>query len=93
MHRKIVATMFRGKQKEKVWVRYYNWMDTAVPRAIQLAMRTGETGDIIEFASVELGFQVGILRLLPKNRTELEISPLVKHSPALMKLVNPNQGD
>lgn len=90
MHRKIIATLFRGKKKEKVWTRYYSWMDTAMPRAVQLALQTGVEGDVIEFASVDLGFQIGILRLMPNNRTELEVSPLVKHSPSLMKLMNPN---
>lgn len=94
MQRKIIACLYRGKKKELVWTRYYSWMDTAMPRAVQLAMQTGTTGDVVEFASTELGFQIGILRLMPKNKVELEISPLVKNSPSLMKLVNPlNKAD
>ncbi len=87
MNRKIMASLFRGKKKEKVWTRYYSWMDTAMPRAIQLALRTGEVGDVVEFSSVELGFQIGTLEVCPKNKMRLEYSPSAKASPSLMKLM------
>ena len=92
MSRPISATLYRGKKKEKVWVRYYSWMDTAMPRAVQLALQTGHEGDVVEFASTELGFQIGVLHVLPNNRVELEYSPLVRHSPSLMKLVEVGHG-
>lgn len=87
MNRKIMASLFRGKKKEKVWTRYYNWMDTAMPRAVALALQTGEVGDVVEFSSVELGFQIGTLEVCPKNKMQLEYSPLAKASPSLMKLI------
>lgn len=87
MTRKIMASLFRGKKKEKVWTRYYSWMDTAMPRAVQLALQTGEVGDVVEFSSIDLGFQIGVLHVCPKNKVELSYSPLVKSSPTLMKLV------
>lgn len=87
MQRRISATLYRGKKQEKVWVRYYNWMDTAMPRAVALTLHTGEEGDVVEFASTELGFQIGTLHLFSKNRIELEYSPLVAHSPGLLKLL------
>lgn len=83
-----MASLFRGKKKEKVWTRYYAWMDTAMPRAVALAMHTGEVGDVVEFSSVELGFQIGILHVCPKNKFELSYSPLVRNSPSLLKLVD-----
>lgn len=86
MMRAISATLYRGKKKEKVWVRYYSWMDTAMPRAVQLALQTGQDGDVVEFASQELGFQIGVLHV-GKNRVQLEYSELVKHSPSLMRLL------
>ena len=88
MTRKIMASLFRGKKKEKVWTRYYAWMDTAMPRAVALALQTGEDGDVVEFSSVELGFQIGIMHVCPKNRFELSYSPLVRNSPSLLKLVD-----
>jgi len=87
MQRAISATLYRGKKKEKVWTRYYNWMDTAMPRAVQLAIQTGNDGDVVEFASQELGFQIGVLYVLSKNRVELEYSPLVRSSPSLLRLM------
>lgn len=86
--RRIVATLLRGKKQEVIWVRYYNWMDTAMPRAVQLALCYGAPGDIVEFASTELGFQIGTLRILPKQRFELEYSPLVQSSTSLLKLLS-----
>lgn len=86
--RRIVATLLRGKKQEVIWVRYYNWMDTAMPRAVQLALCYGAPGDVVEFASTELGLQIGILRILPKQRVELEYSPMVRSSEHLLKLLS-----
>lgn len=83
-----MASLFRGKKKEKVWTRYYAWMDTAMPRAVALALQTGQVGDVVEFSSVELGFQIGILHVCPKNKFKLSYSPLVRNSPSLLKLVD-----
>ena len=83
-----MASLFRGKKKEKVWTRYYAWMDTAMPRAVALALNTGEVGDVVEFSSVELGFQIGTLHVCPKNKFELSYSSLVRNSPSLLKLVD-----
>lgn len=87
MIRAISATLYRGKKKEKVWTRYYSWMDTAMPRAVQLAIQTGSEGDVVEFASTELGFQIGVLHVRAHNRVELEYSPLVRSSPTLLRLI------
>lgn len=91
IHRRITATLWRstgpGKERQHVWTRQYGWMDTAVPRAMQLALNYGQPGDVVEFVAKELGFQVGTMRVLPKNRVELEYSPLVNNSPSLLKLV------
>ncbi|MNT95800.1 hypothetical protein D3C72_2377520 [compost metagenome] len=62
-----------------------------MPRALQLALCYGQAGDVVEFASVELGFQIGTLTLLPKQKVELIYSPLVQNSASLLKLLN--QGD
>lgn len=86
MQRAICATLYRGRKKEKVWTRHYSYMDTAMPRAVQLTLQTGQEGDVVEFASQELGFQIGVLHV-GKNRVQLEYSPLVKSSPALMRLL------
>lgn len=85
--RAISATLYRGRNKEKVWTRWYNWMDTAMPRAVALTLQTGVEGDVVEFASTELGFQIGVLHVRSKNRVELEYSPLVSHSPTLLRLL------
>lgn len=85
--RAISATLYRGRSKEKVWTRYYNWMDTAMPRAVALAIQTGVEGDVVEFASTELGFQIGVLHVRANNRVQLEYSPLVHSSPTLLRLL------
>ena len=45
MRRRIMACLYQGKNKKPVWTRYYNWMDTAMPRAVQLALCSGYPGD------------------------------------------------
>lgn len=88
MRRRICATLYRGKKQEKIWVRYYQWMDTAMPRALQLALCYGAPGDVVEFHSTEIGFQIGTINVLPKNKVELNYSPLVKSSDNLLKLLH-----
>lgn len=86
--RRVVATMTRGKSKEVIMVRHYSYFDTAMPRMLQLAISYCNEGDFIEFASTELGHQLGILHIRKNGRFEMEMSPLVKASPSLLKLMN-----
>lgn len=86
--RRVVATMMRGKSKEVILKRHFAYFDTAMPRLMQLAINYGNEGDFVEFYSHELGFQIGILRILKNNRFEIEMSSLVKSSPTLLKLIN-----
>lgn len=88
VRRRVIATMIRGLSKEVVWVRRYSYFDTAMPRALQLAMSYATEGDIIEFASIEFGYQLGILRIKKSGKFEVEMSPLVKASPSLLKLMS-----
>lgn len=87
---RVIATMMRGREKEVLWVRRYAYFDTAMPRAVQLALTYGVEGDIVEFSSTEYGFQLGILRVGRGNRYEMEMNPLVKASPTLLKLMESN---
>lgn len=88
VRRRVVATMRRGQSKDVILVRHFAYFDTAMPRLVQLAMSYGNEGDFVEFFSHELGFQIGILRILKSNRFEMEMSSLVKSSPTLLKLMN-----
>ncbi|MCO6704940.1 hypothetical protein [Streptomyces sp. CHB9.2] len=86
--RRIIATMTRGKSKEIIDVRRYSYLDTAIPRMLQLAISYCNEGDFIEFASIEFGWQLGILHIRKGGRYEIEISELVKSSPSLLKLMS-----
>lgn len=94
MARKIVATLMRstgpGLRRTPIWTRYYSYFDTAMPRAVQLALTYGQEGDVVEFASNEHGFQLGTLHVLSKGRFDLKMSSLVKASPTLLKLMSEN---
>jgi hypothetical protein len=68
-------------------VRHYSYFDTAMPRMLQLAISYCNEGDFIEFASTEFGYQLGVLRINKGNRFDMEMSPLVKASPSLLKLM------
>ena len=86
--RKIVATMMRGRSKEPILVRYFMYFDTAMPRMTQLAISYANEGDFVSFVSADLGIELGILRIKSNNRFEMEMSPIVKSSPSLLKLMS-----
>lgn len=86
--RRVVATMTRGKSKEVIMTRHYNYFDTAMPRMLQMAISYCNEGDFIEFASVEFGHQLGVLHIRRGGKFEMEMSSLVKASPSLLKLMN-----
>jgi hypothetical protein len=85
--RRVVATMYRGKSKDIIMVRTYGYFDTAMPRMLQLAISYCNEGDFIEFSSIEFGHQLGVLHIRKGGRFEMEMSPLVKASPSLLKLM------
>lgn len=86
--RRIIATMTRGCSKEVIMVRRYGYLDTAMPRMLQLAMTYCNEGDFIEFASLDLGFQLGELHIRKGGIFEMKMNPLVKNSPSLLKLMS-----
>jgi len=86
--RRVIATMTRGTSKEVIMVRRYSYFDTAMPRMLQLAISYCNEGDFIEFAGIDLGFQLGILHVRKGGRFDMEMSPLVKSSPSLLKLMS-----
>lgn len=85
--RRVIATMTRGHSKEVILVRQYSYFDTAMPRMLQLAISYCNEGDFVEFTSIELGFQLGVLRIKRGGRFEMDMNPLVKSSPSLLKLM------
>lgn len=85
--RRVVATMTRGKSRDVIMVRHFSYFDTAMPRMLQLAISYCNEGDFIEFASTEIGHQLGVLHIRKGGRFEMEMSPLVKSSPSLLKLM------
>lgn len=93
MSRRIQATLWRATApgastpREQVWTRHYAWIDTAVPRAMALALREGQAGDVVVFHSTELGFEVASLNVLAGHRVELHYSALCRSSPSLMRLM------
>lgn len=91
MKLQIQATLLRStgpkQPREPIWTRHYAWMDTAMPRIVQLVMRDSQPSDVVEFIGKEQGFQIGVLFVNKGNQLSMEWSPLVKTSPGLMKLL------
>lgn len=85
--RRVVAVMYRAKSKDVIMTRHYAYFDTAMPRMLQLAISYCNEGDFIEFSSSEFGHQLGVLHIRKGGRFEMEMSPLVKSSPSLLKLI------
>lgn len=86
--RRVVATMTRGKSKEVILVRRYRYFDTAMPRMVQLAINYCNEGDFITFDSEDFGFQLGVLHIRKGGRFEMDMNPIVKSSPSLLKLMS-----
>jgi len=91
--RNVVATMMKGQTKEVILRRHYAYFDTAMPRMVQMAINYGNEGDIVEFYSFDYGFQIGILRIKKGGKFEMEMSPLVRSSPTLLKLMSESNTD
>ena len=93
--RRVIATLWRstgpGSPRQAIWVRRYSYFDTAMPRAVQVLLSTGVAGDLVSFSSNEFGFELGWLRLQAGGRYEMGVSPLVKSSPSLLKLMSENK--
>lgn len=86
--RRVKAVMMRAQSKDPVMVRTYSYMDTAMPRMLQLAMTYCNEGDFIEFSSIEFGWQLGIMRMRKGGQISVEISDMVRNSPSLLKLMS-----
>ena len=46
----------------------------------------------MEFHADELGFQLGVMRIKSGGKWDIEMSPLAKSSPSLMKLMSSPEG-
>ena len=92
MSRNIIATLWRstgpGRKREPIWTRHYAWLDTAMPRAAQLAMNGGEVGDVVEFHSPLIGeLHVATVRVIKPYQVSVSYSDLVNSSPKLKALL------
>jgi len=88
---RILATMTRGESKKVIIKRRYAYFDTAMPRMLQLAFTYANEGDFIEITSNEFGFHLGTIRVQKGCRFDVEMNPLVKNSPSLLKLMSEDQ--
>lgn len=74
---KWIATFSRpGKREYWLKPRRYTLLSTAIPRAVQLLMLSGQPGDVVELASHDFGFQVMSVKLHANGN--LTITNLVK---------------
>lgn len=96
-NRRVAATLHRRNRPlptvgsapgtDEVWTRRFSYFDTAMPRAVQLLMSSGQTGDTVVFHSIEFGFELGQLHMASGRRIVLSMSELAEASPSLMKLM------
>lgn len=61
--RNIMVRHFTVGRPQNSQVRRYAYIDTAVPRTIQLAMRDGKVGDVYEIAHNVTGLQIGTIKI------------------------------
>lgn len=91
MNRRITATLMRsegpGLERKPVWVRRYNWLDTALPRATALAINYGQPGDAVVLHFSETGFEIAVLTVSARCRIEIAYSALVNSLPKFQALL------
>ena len=65
--RQIRATLHRlqpgTKASAEVWTRYYETVTSALSRGVNLALLTGEPGDVLELSSSNYGYQIATLKI------------------------------
>jgi len=87
--RAIAVTLHRrtGKSTKVIWVRYFNRVTTAIPRGVELALLSGQPGDVLEFTSSNYGYLIATIKLNvgAKGLDSLNIDFAVQHS------CNPNR--
>lgn len=71
--RPILAQLHRGQQT--LWKRHYASLSNAARRAVELAMLSGEPGDVIEFSWAPAGLQIGTAKLSVNGQLVIEWVP------------------
>ncbi len=66
----VLAILHRGPRI--VRARRYSTINTAMRRAVDIAIQTGEPGDVVEFSRVDIGAQIGTVKLHTNNRLTCE---------------------
>ena len=63
--KEIRATLHRssGKSSELLWTRFFNKVTTALSRGVELAVLTGQPGDVLEISSSNFGYLIATVRL------------------------------
>ena len=72
MERPLLAQLHRGDKT--LWKRYYRNFPNAARRATEVALLSGQPGDVVEFSNAETGFQIGTMILHVGGRLELQWS-------------------
>ena len=65
MPRDIVTTLHRGNKPMRS--RHYARIDTAIPRATQLALLEGEPGDVVTIHHAVTGLEIGSMKITLKK--------------------------
>lgn len=74
--RPILATLHRkvngSGATQELWKRHYSRITRAIPRAVEIALLTGQPGDVVEFSSNDFGYQIATVRLSVGGKIDIK---------------------
>jgi hypothetical protein len=76
--RPFIAQLHRKHKRSTLilWTRHYSSMESAIKRAVGLAITEGFPGDVVEFSHSDLGYQVATVTLATRGKLTIDWSPL-----------------
>lgn len=69
--RNIITEFHPYDQTRAGYKRRYSRLNTAVPRAVQIAMQDGHVGDVIEVYHAETGLAIGAIKVLSSGKLDI----------------------
>jgi hypothetical protein len=69
----------RGNSTEVVWIRFYTKLSKALARGVELALLTGQPGDVLEISSSNFGYDIATVKL-SVNAKHLSQMQIVLHT-------------
>lgn len=72
MAKRLLVAQFHRNNQPILAKRYFNRVDTAIPRCVQLVLLDGEPGDTIQISSSEFGYWIADIRVRAGGKIDIK---------------------